>query len=139
MKVEGVTHTQDLTFEMNIFSCCSGIDQVKKRYNYPQIILCNHHNAEFPALEQPHSQTPGSVGCNSRQFAVLAQHDKFKPSLYLLPKNLILIWIHSGVGMLPGGEHSWKSTVHKAGAFSLLLDESSGRMMSRVCRKVGEG
>lgn len=54
---------------------------------------------------------------------MLAQHDKFKPSLYLLPNNLILIWIHGRVGMLPGGEHSWKSTVHKAGAFSLLLDE----------------
>lgn len=30
--------------------------------------------------------------------------------------------------MLPGGEHFWKSTMHKAGAFSPLLDE-----LCRVC------
>lgn len=35
MEVDGVTDPEDLIFEMNIFSCCSGIDQVKKRYNYP--------------------------------------------------------------------------------------------------------
>lgn len=42
--------------------------------------------------------------------------------------------MHSGMGTLPVGEQSRKLTVHKAGDFSLLVDElcTPGRWVSRV-------
>lgn len=39
---------------------------------------------------------------------------------------------------MPGGEHSWKSTVYKAGAFSLLLDELCRQMMKGFAARGGK-